>query len=799
MPVRALALALALVLAPASVAAAPLLRADFHEFEVPGTGFDLTTADFDGDGVADLAVCSGNGNVTTFRGSGDGTYVRSDSLFGLPGITIAAADLNLDGIADLIVPEPTSRVAVLLGAGDGTFGPPIVYGNSLGGPGYGLLVGELTGDSQPDVAVGTTLGIRIYPGGAGGVLGVPLDIPLAGTVIDLAAADFDADLDTDLVVSVNSDAQVLLALGGGAFAPPVTYTTGEAGTGVVIGEFDGGAPDFICGGTLLTGLGNGAFVAGATFGTYGNQQPVAGDFDSDGRLDVATLGAPSAEDRRVFIHLGDGSGGFTLADSASTGFSPQGMVAGDWNGDGRLDLGVVTYTSGTVAMHLGNGDGSLGLSARIAGGGRDLAVADMTGDGNPDVLSAAPLELRPGVGNGSLGPPVSFAGEPGTRSVAVGDIDGDGVRDFVVASQTNFVSLFRGLGGGAFAARTDFNSGGLAQLVTLADLNGDGRDDAIVSTSTPGTLSIHFGQAGGALGPPVTASAAEAIDMRVAEVTGDSHRDVLLLVPGESTTGTVFIHPGSANGTLGTPVSVTIGGSGGAGVGMAVEDVTSDGIEDLLVANLQNVYLRAGLPGGGFAARIQVAASRRNAAIELADVDLDGQMDLVLAKTYPMAVAVYRGLGNGTFSRQLGYGVDGLASSLALGDLDGNGRLDIVAGGVSAFGVTNPDAIWILRDTAGAPVAVPEFPVARFLTIRAWPSPSRGDLRITFTLPSRGAVATEVLDLTGRRVHRADFGLLDAGFHDREIRLAATVSNGIYWLRLSQGSLSAVSRTLVLR
>src|SRR6266545_4578526 len=168
-----------------------------------------------------------------------------------------------------------------------------------------------------------------------------------------------------------------------------------------------------------------------------------------------------------------------------TGGTPASVAIADLNGDGRPDLAVASsgylrLTPGTVTVLYGNGDGTFGARADFGTGIHpvSVAVADLNGDRFPDLVTANgasnAISVLLGNGDGTFGARDDFGPGIGARSVAIADLNGDGHLDVVTER-----SVFLGNGDGTFGARIDFNNAGSA--VAVGDLNGDGRPDLVTN------------------------------------------------------------------------------------------------------------------------------------------------------------------------------------------------------------------------------------------------------------------------------------------------------------------------------
>lgn len=350
------------------------------------------------------------------------------------------ADFNGDGIPDIAVVNPCNSsgcgsgyasVAILIGNGDGSFQAPVIYA---------------TGSYEP---------------------------------MSLAAGDFNGDGTVDLVVvsqcaSTCGAGQVTMLMGNGdgTFQSPVSY---PAGTG------------------------SGYFVATA-------------DFNGDGNLDIAVAEQAGANGVIVIL-LGNGDGTFQAPVSYSTGATAIASLAvGDFNEDGAPDLAVANGAADSVSILLGNGDGTFRAAAVYASGGafaNSVAVGDFSGDGVPDLAVAngcasyntavgcsgsGSVAVLLGNGDGTFQPPVPYgSGGNSANFVVVADFNGDGIADLAISNLgpsagggAGVVSLLLGNGDGTFQAAAVFGSGGSpAASVSAGYFNGGGQPGLAVVNECP--------------------------------------------------------------------------------------------------------------------------------------------------------------------------------------------------------------------------------------------------------------------------------------------------------------------------
>jgi hypothetical protein len=623
----------------------------------------------------------------------------------------------------------------------------------------GIVAGDFDRNGWPDVAQANTgrntVAILLNHSGA---LTKTFEVAVGTGPFDLAAADFNRDGVLDLVVA-NADADslsILIGTGTGTFSRTVDLARTSVLTsprGVTVADVDGnGTLDVVVteynsnAVSAWLGDGSGAFADGGSFVGYaqhpqgvavadlnhdGLQDLIAaydssgglavlyrnpalgfpydapkavagphylnvltlGDFNRDGRTDVA---AASTRDSRVAVFLGTASG-LTFSRAYTTGASPRGIATADLNGDGALDLITGNFGSSTVSVLLGStsSPGTFAAAMDVASnqGSRAVAVADFNGDGRLDVATGdQSVAFTTVLVNQTILKASAYAftkvplGTPSNTwssgdDVRLADFNRDGRLDVATLGET-YGTIAVMLTGGSTVTLTAPTSGGWLS----DDFNRDGNPDLLSVAGYPSSsIGAYLGDGRGRFtAAPRTSTPMSAYRAAAGDLNGDAAPDVVLSGSwGSGWALQVLMGTGSGTFNASTPIPVS-----DFAAGLLVHDLNGDGKADVAALMYRGrLEVSYGDGAGGFTSVKTFAVNPNNipTSISVGDLNRDGRIDLVVSSDAQMAVllATADGLGAPAYLA----GVNGNWSGPAVADVNGDGLLDITTdSGAILFG-----------------------------------------------------------------------------------------------------------------
>jgi hypothetical protein len=408
------------------------------------------------------------------------------------------------------------------------------------------------------------------------------------------------------------------------------------------------------------------------------------DLNHDGRPDIIALDSSG-------IHIRFGNGDGTFRDDAAYPIANLGqatLAIGDLDQDGSIDV-AVARPDGTIAVLFGRFDGTFAppLFIRAAASLGHVAIADVTGDGMPDLIATAPnlIVVIPSTPGRRFGTPLTYSGPQRPDGIVIGDFDEDGRPDIVTSEPNGTIALLLNNGHG-FASPVSIGLSTLTTALAIGDVNGDGHLDVLAS-GLGGTIQVLLGHAGTfeqktfpfRTGPIPSYLNAEQIS--VFDLDGDGKADLIVTINDTGTRRDVVLL-GNADGTLRETVRYS-------GSVAAIADLDGDGHPDQLYARGRDLAVAHGRSNGTFDAASPIPIDFQPSiefgdqhAIAAADFDGDGRIDLAVTSLFNGSLTLFP--GDSSYLRPATQPGDAWpAREIEAGDVNGDGLSDLVLSSAS--------------------------------------------------------------------------------------------------------------------
>ena len=758
-------------------------------FPVGPSPFGVAIVDLDGDGRPDVVTLNQNDSnrkVSILRNTSIGGVISSGSLATAvdlagadTGETLAVGDLDGDGKQDVIVGSYLGQtIAVYRNIGTpgsitaSSFAPNVAFG--MGARVHSVAMGDLDGDGKPDLAVVTELPSRLSlfknqsaPGSfTASSLGSRIDFASGSNAVGVVIGDLDGDSRPDLVFGNFYDGNLsiyrnIVSSGGPPVitAQPTDQTVTVGGTASFIVTASGAPPLsyqwFFNQTHLLTGATNATLtlvnVQLANAGSYfvqvtnlhgptsssnallvvnppptnvpvitsfspalaptgTNVTIIGGNFGSSAAANTVYFGAvranvisASSATLTVTVPAGATYAPITVTVNGLTAFAPAPFLPTFLSG------GALSASSLAAQVNLGTGNGPL-----------LTAVGDLDGDGTPDLVVLnyydgtvdvyRNVSTNGTLASSSFASPVVLSVTGAGSSVfglALADLDGDGRLDILVGDYNlNEISIFQNLSSpgtissGSFGIRVDVSVSGSPAGLAVADMDGDGKADIVTANQSGNTVSAlrNIGSGGtisaGSFAAPVSfAVGSSPWRIAIADMDGDGQPDVVTLNQSDSNHKVSILRNLSAVGSIAFALHVDLAGAD-TGEALAVGDLDGDGKPDVVVGSYTGrtiaVYRNISTPGsitaGSFASNVAFAMGASVHNIAIGDLDGDGKPDLAVVTEDSSELSLFKNTSTpGSFTTsslgpRLAFASGNNAVGVVIDDLDGDGRSDLVLG-----------------------------------------------------------------------------------------------------------------------
>jgi len=431
-----------------------------------------------------------------------------------------------------------------------------------------------------------------------------------------------------------------------------------------------------------------------------------------------------------------------------------------------------------------------------------VAVADLNGDGKPDIVAAnsfvTTVSVFLGVGDGTFGAKTDFPVGDYPQHLAIGDLDGDSKPDLVVAGWDH-VSRLLGNGDGGFDAPSSLDAGVHSSFVAAIDVSGDDKLDVVTAHDAPPAVAVLLGHGDGTFAPFTDYPGFSPYRLALGDLNGDGWPDIAsadLLADG------LWVFLGAGEGTYVSGENYLVGDSPYSN---AIGDFDDDGKLDVVVASKMdnNVSVLLGNGDGTFGppgctpldgtCSVAYPAGTGPSSVAVGDLDVDGRPDLAVTDESRDSLVVLAGNGDGSFTAAGAYKVGVFPEHVVIHDLNGDGRPDLVTADYFA------NAVSVLLNVTTVSVRDSDLP-ARFELSLAGANPFRAGTSFEIGMPRSARVRLEVYDALGRRVRTLEDGTLPPGRHTRSwdgtSSGGSAVGPGLFFIRLSAPGVQSILKAV---
>ena len=664
----------------------------------------ITLGDIDGDGDLDMVVANFGGANKVYTNNGTGSFEDSDQSLGgtarSRGITLG--DIDGDGDLDMVVANDGAN-KVYTNDGSGAFEDS---GTSLGSANStNITLGDIDGDGDLDMVVANyNQANKVWLNNGTGAFSEDKNQALGlASSEEIALGDIDGDGDLDMVVAnYNQANKVWLNNGTGAFSEDKNQALGLASSEeIALGDIDGdGDLDMVVanvGGAnkVYTNNGSGSFEDSTqTLGSRNSMDITLGDIDGDGDLDMVVANS-DGEANKVYFNNSAPRGIIGIEGVSTAGQTLTAITAGLSDAEG---LGALTYqwirgttVEGAVDVSIpGATNASYTLTQSDVTKDISVRVSYTDGGGTAENITSSTVYAASNAPTGVFTDSTQSLGSSSSSNIILGDLNNDGHLDMVVANASNGEDskIWINDGTGTFTEKTETDLGS-SQAIAVGDLDGDGDLDMFIGMfGAPDRIWENDGTGSFTVDDDLLGGSGYALNATLGDIDGDGDLDILVAEGGVTK---LFVNEGSLTFT---DSNQDFYSEGDYIVGITLGDVNGDGYLDAIVASASSdnkILFNNAVTGGPgtFYNRESGDIGSRVRSIATGDIDGDGDLDIVTTtssanKVYFNEITQGTGTVTGTFTASEQSLGSANSQSVSLEDMDGDGDLDMVVANLGA-------------------------------------------------------------------------------------------------------------------
>ncbi|CAF4701818.1 unnamed protein product [Rotaria sp. Silwood1] len=636
---------------------------------------------------------------------------------------LCIGDFNNDNRMDIVTANYGSdSIGILLAQDNGTFSDAITYFVSHGSKPWSVAVGDFNNDSRLDVVTANHgsggLGILLGHGHGTFPNATTYSANIIVLPISVTVGDVNNDHKLDLVVTdgLFDNVGVLLGHGDGIFSNATTYSVGRSSSpngvslvdlnndnhlDLIVSTLDGG---FI---GIFIGYGNGSFQEVTTYSTESTSSlyyMAIADFNNDHQHDFVVTDITNDE---IIIFYGYGNGSFRLARRYPTGFgsSPYAITTAKLKNNQQINIVITLWGTGNVGILTEYNAAEFASKKTYPTGSASQPYSVTVGKYNNDsyvdiaVVNAGKdnLDILFNSGNGTFETQITYpiGADSYPQYVITDDINKDDHLDIVtVNSKSNSISVIMGHGNGTFDIPKVYSTGenSYPLAIVVDDFNKDNRSDLIIANAGTDSIGVLIGFHYVSFQSQKTYSGDNTrVPQHIvtSDFNNDKYPDLAITFYFSDNIGILL---GYENGNFGVTMIYSTG-NGSLPKALATYDFNNDGLLDIVVVNsgTNDIGILLGYGNGNFATMKRYSTGNNSTpiAIVLTDMNNDGRIDIVVANSATNNIGILLGYGNLTFDTIITYpiGNDSHPQSIAVGDFDNDGRMDIVVANYHANGI----------------------------------------------------------------------------------------------------------------